>query len=206
MRKRMFKKRSNRRNPRKPRRALQFGGIKLKQPVHYFTRTFVQPAQYSLAPSAAAVGGVFLFSLASLSGVSDFTTLYDQYQIKACKISLIPRYTEASASGSLIGNMWSCLDYDDSSAPLSIDTVLQYQNVKRTRMNQIHSRYFKPCVNNAIIQSGSTVTSSPKSNVWIDVANTAVEHRGVKFWFEQSTAGVTYDVHCKLYLAMKNVR
>lgn len=191
---------------RKPRRALQYGGRKIKQPVHFFTRTFVQPAQYSLAPSGAAVGGVFLFSLASLPSVSDFTTLYDQYQIRGCKISLIPRYTEASAGGSLIGNMWSCIDYDDSTAPLSIDTVLQYQNVKRTRMNQIHSRYFKPQVNTAVIQSGSTVTSAPKSNIWIDIANTAVEHRGLKLWFEQSTAGVTYDVHCKLYFAMKNVR
>lgn len=203
---RRMKRGAKKRGGRKPRRAQQYGGRKLRQPVHFFTRTFVLPAQYSLAPSGAAVGGNFLFSLASLSGVTDFTTLYDQYCIKGCKVSLIPRYTEATAGGSLIGNMWSVIDYDDSTSPTNIDTVLQYQNVKRTRMNQIHSRYFKPQVNTAVIQSGSTITSAPKAGVWIDIANTAVEHRGLKFWFEQSTAGVTYDVHCKLYMAMKNVR
>lgn len=176
---------------------------KIKQPTQYFTRTVYLPAYFSLIAGGAAAGSSLNFTLSQVPDYTDFTTLYDQYKIKAVKCTLIPRHTEVGLGTITQGNMWSVLDYDDSAIPTSLDALLQYQNTKRTRMNQTHSRYLKPMVGTALA-GGST---APKRNQWIDATNSGVEHRGIKFWFDQrGTAPVTYDVQIKYYLAFKNVR
>lgn len=191
-------------------RALMRGALtrQVKQPVQYFVRTSYQLAGYSLAGGAAATGAARVFRLSAVPNAGEFTALYDQYQIKGVKISLIPRYTESSAgvAGQVIGNMWSALDYDDASVPANVDTLLQYQNVKRTRMNQVHSRFLRPMIANEIYNTGVATAYAPKRNVWIDCASDTTEHYGIKFWFDSSAAGVTFDVQVKFYLAFKNVR
>lgn len=177
---------------------------KIKQPQQYFTRTVYLPGYFSLIAGGAAVGSSINFTLSQVPSFGEFTALYDQYKIKAVKCTLIPRHTEVALSGTITqGNMWSVFDYDDSIIPTSLDTLLQYQNTKRTRMNQTHSRYLKPMVR--MLASGAT--GAPKRNQWIDVADSSLEHYGIKFWFDsRGTAPVTYDVQIKYYLAFKNVR
>jgi hypothetical protein len=103
--------------------------------------------------------------------------------------------------------MWTVVDYDDATVPTSLDTLLQYQNIKRTRMNQTHSRYFKPMVPMGIGTLGGIQALNAKRNVWLDCSNAAVDHYGLKLWFDtRGTAPVTYDVQVKYYLTFKNVR
>lgn len=187
-------------------RKKQFGITKkVKQPVHYFTRTQYQSGFYNLIAGGPAVGASRVFTLNDVPGAGEFTALYDQFQIKAVKVQLIPRYTDV-ANNATQGNMWSCIDQDDATPPPNIDTVLQYPNVKRTRMNQVHTRFLKPCVATEVFSSGITSTYSPKKNVWVDIAAPGTEHYAVKFWFDSRTANVIYDVQTTFYLAMKNVR
>lgn len=187
-------------------RKKQFGGGgKIKQPVQYFKRTRYEPGFYSLLAGGAAVGASKVFTLNDVPQSGEFTALYDQFQIKAIKIQLIPRFTEVPNS-STQGNMWSVLDQDDATPPPNIDTVLQYQNVKRTQMNKIHTRYFKPRVAREVFSSGITSTYSPAKNTWIDVAAPGTEHYAIKFWFDSRATNVIYDVQTTYYLAFKNVR
>jgi len=195
---------------RMARRGIMRGALTrtVKQPVQYFVRTAYLPGFYALAAGAGAVGAARQFNLSQVPNRTEFTNLYDQYQIKGVKISLIPRFTEALSTGTAqtIGNMWSCLDYDDASTPTSIDTLLQYQNVKRTRTNQVHSRFLKPAVAREVFNTGIATAYSPQKNVWLDCTSDTVEHYGIKFWFDSTPAGVTYDIVIKFYLAFKNVR
>lgn len=202
-------KRSSRPKRRMPRRRnYGYRNKVVKQPVQYFTRTSYQLSGYSIAAGGAAAGFARVFRLSAVPNASEFTNLYDQYQVKGVKISLIPRYTESTAgtAGSLIGNMWSAIDYDDASPPANVDTLLQYQNVKRTRLNQVHSRFIRPCIANEIFNTGIATAYAPKRNVWIDCTSDTVEHYGIKLWIDSSAAGVTFDVQVKFYLAFKNVR
>lgn len=186
-------------------RGTQFYGKKIKQPVHFFTRTAYRPAYFALPAGGAAVGTAINFKLSDLPNASEFTQLYDQYQIKGVKITLIPRYTDVNV-GQTQGNVWSVLDYDDSNVPTSIDTLMQYQNVKRTRMNQIHSRYLKPAVSKEVYATGIATSYSMAKNTWMDAANDSVEHYGIKMWFDTRQVLTTIDVQLKFYLAFKNVR
>lgn len=186
-------------------RSTQFYGKRIKQPVQYFTRTAYSPGYINLLAGGAAVGSAYNFQLGQVPSFTEFTGLYDQYQIKAVKLTLIPRYTEVSL-GATQGNMWSVLDQDDSLAPANLDTLLQYQNVKRTRMNQIHSRYIKPSVATEVYATGIASAYAPRRNVWLDCTTAAIEHYGIKFWFDSRVSNTIFDMQVKYYLAFKNVR
>lgn len=181
---------------------------RIKQPVQYFTRQRYVTSFIVVPPGAGATGFATSFKLNDLVNSSEFTQLYDQYMIKGIKVSLIPRYSQnpsapVPAQG---GNVWSVLDYDDVTAPTTIDTLMQYQNVKRTRTHMVHSRYFKPAVAAEIFNTGLTTNYNPKKNVWLDCNLDTTEHYGIKWWVDQTNAGVTLDLQVKMYLAFKNVR
>lgn len=191
-------------------RKLQYGGRRIKQPVQYFTRTLYRPGYVGLTPGNPASGQAVNFQLSSVPDFTEFTNLYDQYQIKAVKVSYIPRFTEAgNQTAQNIGNMWSVIDYDDSNVPPNLNTLLQYQNIKRTQMNKIHTRYLKPMVATEAFATGIASTYAPKRNVWLDATTAATEHYGIKLWFDQIVAGsspIVFDQVIKFYLAFKNVR
>lgn len=192
----------------RPRRK-QFGAKKIKQPVQYFTRTAYRQAQFNAAQIPQSIG--INFRLDNIPNVGEFTGLYDQYMIKAVKVTMIPRVTEAPVGSSVntLANMWSVIDYDDSSAPANIDTMLQYQNVKHTQMNRTHTRYIKPCVADEYFATGVLTTYGARRNVWLDCSNSGVEHYGLKIYLDAlplTAVPIQYDVITKFYLAFKNVR
>jgi len=187
--------------------------VRKRQPVQFFKRSVYSTA-YLTATSAGAFGSSKNFKLTDVPNATEFTNLYDQYQIKGIKITLIPRANSADViNGSLvqpIGNLWSVIDYDDGTAPTTIDTVLQYPNLKRTQMVKSHSRYFKPKYVQQLYSSAAVVGyGNAHPNSWIDCNSSAVEHYGLKFWVDLiPTVGTTiqYDAHIIYYLAFKNVR
>lgn len=204
MAKRRWSKKRGRKSRRRPLTKRHSRRRTLKQPQQYFTRTLYLPGYYSLSGGGVATGAAMSFSLGALPGSADFATLYDMYKIKAVKLSLIPRHTETALGSSLQANMWSTIDYDDVNVPTSLDDMLQVPNIRRTRMNQVHSRYFRPTVKYDI---AAGTQSAPKRNTWLDMSNVNTPHYGVKFWFDaRGTAAVVYDVQIKLYMAFKNVR
>lgn len=204
------KKKTGMKKRMKRRSGIQFGRSKVKQPVQYFTRTAFFPAIFT-ATTTSAAGAGSQFRLSDLPSITEFTTLYDQYQIKGIKYTLIPKFSQADlqiSSGSasaILGNVWSVIDYDDVNTPVALTELLQYQNLKRTRMDGVHSRYLVPKVN---ITMGAN--TQPKARQWLDVAVTTTPHYGIKLWFD-ALSGVTnteikYDLMVKYYLAFKNVR
>lgn len=178
----------------------------LRQPVQYFKRVQYQASWLTLNAGSPGQGRALNFTLAAVPNASEFTTLYDQYQIKSVKVQVIPKFTE-TALGEFQGNMWSALDYDDANAPTALATLLQYQNLKRTRMNRLHKRYIRPCLSAEIFNTGLTTTYSPKRNTWIDCASDTTEHYGMKLWFDGLNSDtIIYDLQVTYYLAFKNVR
>lgn len=190
-------------------RSRQFYGKGVRQPVQYFTRTQYQTAQVTITPGAAAFGQAIDFQLNRVPNYTEFTGLYDQYCIKGVKVTLIPRFTELSLGAAQIGNVWSVLDYDDNATPATVSQLLQYQNLKRTQMNKIHSRYLKPAISQATFAPAGVVAYTVAKNKWIDVTYDTTTHFGVKLWFDgipAASSPVIFDATVKYYLAFKNVR
>lgn len=189
---------------------------KVRQPVQYFKRSqFIQSAVS--VPSATIPGytfGSYTFNLAGVPAVSDFVTLYDQYKIAGIKWTLIPKYNSiemAPGSSGGINNqtqVFSVLDYDDSQVPTSIDTLMQYQNMKMTRGGRTHKRYFKPrqlrnVYRGPLVGDGHEVIPAR----WNDMSYQDVVHYGLKYAVQQSAnVPQEFDLRIDYYLCMKNVR
>lgn len=210
---------------RRPRRMMRRGlrrGLmpRVRQPVQYYKQRY-QPLDETGNPiniqvtNAGPVTTAVSFLMSQLPQWKTFEELYDQYKCLAVKIEFVPRVSSGIVAvgggigGNPLSNFWSCLDYDDATPPATLAEVLQYQNVKRTRHNQVHSRYLKPRMvlnTSGLAATPGAVTRSP----WLDCADHGQTlYRGVKCWFEPIAAAdttIVYDVYVTAYVAFKNVR
>lgn len=195
---------------------------KLARQVHYFKRTVNLGSLTASITSAGVptpISTGLSFNLAQLPGVTDFTSLFDQYKINGIKYSLVPTANSAIlsgvsnvASGYGFQRLNSVIDYDDDSQPTGEDQLLQYGSLKTTPPMRTHVRYFKPKVDTEVFQSGVTTGYAPRGNMWIDVNNSTVKHYGLKLYANapvgvtNTAASITYTAYATFYIACKNVR
>lgn len=184
-----------------------------RQPVQYFKRSVYVPGA-TQANSTATVYGSSIFNLNAIPNATEFTNLYDQYKINLVKFQLIPRgnasdIQNGTTTGQSMG-VFSAIDYDDNTAPTSIDELMQYQNMKMTRSHQIHKRVFKPRARiNIVGAAGAGVNGQifGSRNPWIDCNAPTVPHYCLKWALQQLPNGFQdYDLKVDYYLAFKNVR
>lgn len=202
---------------RSRRRAVTMSKRGVRQPIQYFKRS-VYLSGNILSSTANDVFQALNFTLSQVPSYTDFTTLYDQYRINGIKWTLIPRgntaeITAASGASTVFQGqstgVFSAIDYDDNTAPTSINQLCEYQNMKMTRATQLHSRYLKPRVNTTGITNIGTGVTGPMMNTrgWLDCDFINVPHFGLKLALQQAVNyNLTYDVKIDFYLAFKNVR
>lgn len=165
--------------------------------------------------------GAQTFTLSQLPNATEFTQLYDQYKITGIKFEIIPTYnvnavaqvTDDTASNLyLIPTVHTVLDFDDHQAPANLEELMQYQNLKTTRGNVIHKRYWKPKAIAVLQNTTGTPLEFARglSNEWIDCGNPNVLHYGLKWAIMPHTSApdtiVKYDVKVTYYMIFKNVR
>jgi hypothetical protein len=210
-----FKNRRSRRPMRRNRRSRRPRLMRnIAQPIQYFKRSVWSPSTFNLTNGIDNFRGLN-FRLNQLPNFSEFTSLYDQYKICGVKVELYPRYDTATQTPGLIGTspdtsyqqtrVFSVLDYDDSSTFTTMDTLMQYQNIKETSSVQKHVRFLKPKYANRIFATGVSDGFKPGSG-FIDCTYNNVEHYGVKFGFQAPSMNLSYDMRTTFYLAFKNVR
>lgn len=211
------------------RRRVRGGGYRRnRQPIHYFKRTCkisdITASWNAATATATTIAGTYALSLDSVSAHGEFTSLYDQYMIRAVKLSFVPSgnsYMTSTVSGIAtpvgFSRFNSVIDYNDSSVPANENEMLQYQSLKTTPGYKTHTRYFKPKVQQTIADNdvtGTVVNGAPKGNCWLDCANPSVDHLGLKVFCAapinsvsaSTSVSITYSVYATFYLAFKNVR
>uniref|UniRef100_UPI004047B36E hypothetical protein n=1 Tax=Polynucleobacter sp. TaxID=2029855 RepID=UPI004047B36E len=97
---------------------------------------------------------------------------------------------------------FSAIDYNDGTAPTSLDELRQYQSCKVTPILRTHKRIiFKPKI---LDTNGYSV--SP----WMTTANTTANYFGLKVAVEPmdatSTTTMIYTVEAKFYMSFKQVK
>lgn len=194
--------------------------------VHFFKRTFRVTdliASYNAATGVTTpINTALSFNLAQLPNFSEFTSLYDQYQIKGIRVNIQPLLTEGIASAvSGSTNVWgfpklsTVIDYDDTQIPVDENVYLQYSTLKQTPAFKEHKRYWKPKVKVAGLDAGGAITANNvKGGQWIDAGLASVPHFGLKIFQPGPIASgtpavsssIAYSVYATLYVACKNVR
>jgi len=166
------------------------------------------------------------FQLADLPSVSEFSTLFDQYQITGVlvQIKMInnpdQNYVPGSGVTANVTNyyptIWYAPDFDDNNNT-SLAAIKEFDKVKHRvlKPNQELNIFVKPKTLGLVYRPGVTSAYSTQfQNQWIDMANTDVPYYGLKMVFDNegitgsSTVGLNYKykINAKYYLRMKNVR
>lgn len=187
---------------------------KTRQPVQYFTRhANLGSITYNSATGVTSTDGVIYFTLSQLTNASDYATIYDQYKIKAVKVSFIPHTNVTYGSGQVSAysnRLLTCLDFNDETV-LSPNAIRQYQTCRVCPNNKIHTRYFypKPLAEYAQNISGTTVLAT-KGSPWFSAQNNRdVRYYSIKYSVDHpdstgfTTGDVLYRVECKYYLSFR---
>lgn len=182
--------------------------------VFYFKRKH----HTTVTVSSASVNGGWTWSLDMLNDYTEFTALFDMYQIQALKVNIIPTKTvntvTQTGSGGVVTStsyvmptVYTAIDYNDDSTT-ALGDLMEYSTLKISRGGKIHSRYFKPKIPLRVF-SGVTDGYTYKSNQWLGVANDAVPHYALKYYFElpsgQIADSISYKVITTYYMKFKNV-
>lgn len=156
------------------------------------------------------------FQLDDLPNPSEFQSLFDNYQIVCVYLKLIPVQNQMNigASGAfevpVIGYSW---DYDDATAPTSMNSLRQYATYKEKAGNKQVRIKVWPKVSMLAYQAGVAnaymrPTSQLQKMLLIDCANPSVEHYGIKLGITNTNApagAVTYDIHATYYLRLSGL-
>lgn len=158
------------------------------------------------------------FSLASVPNYTEFTNLYDNYKITGVAVELRPTFTGGelnnianSANNVAIPDIRTVVDYDDANVIATENELLQYQNIKWTRGNRIHRRYFKPKPAVPIYKDALSFGYSPAySPRWYDTAYATVPFNALKIWIDPLAGGqptnVVYRVYTTYYLRFRGTK
>lgn len=147
----------------------------------------------------------FYFTLNAVTGYTDFTALYDQYKIRAVKVSFIPmaNITTANESG-FASLIYSTYDFNYALGTPTRDQIREYQYCKWSPYGKIHKRYFFPRVED----SYNTTKVGPQN--WLSTANANIQYNGLMVNVANVPSIATdepiYKVEVKYYLSFKNTK
>lgn len=179
--------------------------------VYYFKRKVAPGKQVNLTTTPQ---GQISFSFDQVSGVSDFTSMFDQYMIRGVKVDfrLILDPGAAAAGSATYPNLYVRRDYDNTSLE-TIQEIAQDNKSKRwiLQPNRVRSIYIKPALQAEYFNVATSLTDkSPVWNKWFDCSNTNMPHLGLKWAIDTMgillTPGVTMTIEFTYYLKMKNTR
>lgn len=192
------------------------------------TGTYDANAKWNIPAGATQAGMGCSFALTDLPSFGDFTTLYDQYQLRmvVVEIKLVTNPDANLAVNTLVTNngsnfyptLWYVTDRDDTVAP-TLDVIKQYARSKHKvlcpnslikipiRLSTLQSIY------NVYNSTTSSATFSRRVNTtptWIDVTDQSVPHYGLKMVvdFEGQTPVQYWDLKFsyKYYFKMREPR
>lgn len=258
---RMVRRRTTRRR-KFPRRAIarrRFARLRpslITSGVHYFKRTVnnalenttnlivdgvfnkVQTSSLYHYNNANAAGNLLFgwltlsFSLANLPNLSEFTSLFDSYQIRKVVVSIIPYQSEAQVSqeqlaagavnwGDFSPIVHYAIDHDQvppvTSNESGVAVLQQYVSYKKRRLISPGGKGFriviKPrCATGVTNAAGTVVTGAEtRRSQWLDLAQTGIPHYGLGMVFESISPSTTnfavpFRMETTYYLKFKSPR
>lgn len=170
------------------------------RPIHKFSRTVEELYDVSTDGVNPTLAG-FNFSLDVLPDYTDFTNLFDMFRITKVEIEWLPEYTELT-DAALISNAVnirfnSAIDLTNSTAPSTVNEILQFEQLKSTSITKPHSRSWQP----TFLMSGLV-----PCKCWLPCAGASSQaHLGIKVAIPPSGVAMVFRSKVKLHIECANV-
>jgi hypothetical protein len=148
--------------------------------------------------ATTSTDGALTFNTTMWNDISDYLTVFDEYQIWAIKIKFIPALSSVTpyASASYLpGYLVTAIDLDDASTPTSAVQLLGYNTAIQTAPVESVTRCFRPKFSVPAYGAGAfasycNITPDGKLG-WIDNTYPSVQHYGVKYAISPGAAAQT---------------
>lgn len=179
-----------------------------------YCKRFVTKNAISGSDVAPAAGIAYAFSLDEVPGYTDFTNMFDQYQITGIAYRFVINkndsegITTAANKGSFVRIM-HVVDHNDTSTPTSFAELQQFPYVKEEWLSDSRpvSRWYyqTPSILNTV---NSLVANNynPTFKKWLDTGYPGTRHYGLKVFYDQHYAGRFWQLEMKYYVKLKEIR
>lgn len=214
----VYKKKAKQKKEGKKMYKSKFGNMRgvgnnLRRQIHWFKRTLEDSQSMELVTgSNTPAFGVISFNLGSIPGITEFQDLYDQIRLCAVKVQCIPNVNvnvqQTTTVSLALPILYTAIDLTDGLALTTIPEIYEYESLKMTRGDKIHSRYFKPMV-------AADREVAHKGRPWIYLDGTSINdtYLGLKWALQpanlstgQDEMGIRYRVLVKYYFCCRNVK
>lgn len=151
------------------------------------------------------------FSLSQIPNVGEFTALFDMYKITFVQLRFHLNIDPSAqpAATSVYPKLYYATDYDDSTAPSSLDDLRQHARMKVRVLtpNRPVIVNIRPAIASTVYQTAVSSTYSPKWRQWVDCQNSSTPHYGLK-WGIDNLTNTAYNVQIegRMWFSCKDVR
>lgn len=199
------KRRPKRRQKKGPIKTLTYSKAKkisvprISKLLRYVPYEFVRmdTTPYRLTSSSLTFSGDGLdFSLSKLPNFSEFTALFDSYQIVKVMVEFRPtiqkvvtQVDSTNLNNVVVPYMYAFRDLDNSSAP-TLDNCAQRQDCIRVPVTRGFTISVVPQVSREVYRSAvSTAYETPYKLVWLDCTQADIPHYGIRYGMEATQMG-----------------
>lgn len=178
-------------------------------PVHKFVRLF-NSGELSIA--ATDQGYATIFALSFIPNSSDFTNLFDQFRIDKVEFTFEMDIADGVLNST---TKWPRVvvapDFNNQSAPLSENDILQYEQSKQYQFSTSDRRFsvtLRPMVAATMFRTGVTSAYAMQPSGWLDIATSDVPHYGLRYWVNNhnttSFGSSRIRTYTRYWLSFKN--
>ncbi len=176
--------------------------------LHHFKRTTFQN---NLSVSCDASGNAYqahAWALADLTNSSSFTRLWDAYRIRKVKMEFLPVANQSpytSPTSGYVPKICIVADYNDETAPTSIEDMLQRAGAKLKTFSRNQSKIVQPAIAGEAFVSQLSQGYTEKKGAWIPTADPNVKQYGIKVAFTALPSQVIkYHMRTTYWFSMKS--
>lgn len=205
----------------KPRYQKKARKQRLNQNTVYTISRWVPQTELYIPTNQVTASYSYSFNAAQVVNFSDFTTLFDQFKIKAVLMefrlmtnpdaTIQPTNQVSTSPPYLFPTLWTVIDRDDDGT-ITLDQMRQHQGARRSvlRPNAIIKRYIPyPSTLGMTYKSGVSTAYTINRSKWVDVTDSATPHYGVKTVLDTeglaNAGNYTVRLDMKFIIAFKGV-
>lgn len=156
--------------------------------------------------------GAATFTLSQVANFGETVALFDNYRMTRVVyrwvVSRNPDWFTTTANRGWSVRVNWCHDFNDSS-PISTTLMYQRANMRELYLNndRLTSRWYsiKPAILSQMYEGLSATAYSPKWKQWMDTADNAAPHYGIKYSYDNLYAGVNLRLEAKCYFEFKGI-
>jgi len=147
----------------------------------------VPPFDINTAASVTPAFGTVTSALADTAKYTAYQAVYDEYRIVRVRVRFVNLYNDSllnsATDANSSGRFAACIDWDDAVTPTGYIDIVNHQNVETG--NWLHAYSFD-YVPKALLgaSTGSVVAGAPVFKPWLDTAQPAILHYGIKWMID----------------------